>query len=156
MTKRKRTQSEPEWEQYEIEVEDWDADCFFHLREPRKQSVEGVYWEYSKLTLKGKLLSPVVKQATKASIEITADPQLDDHWAPKPSIISAKANGWMYVFKERDTLVFNCSVTTRLFYFASLAVHSGKIKFASLTGTKLKWLKGTLKSITLSTIHEEE
>lgn len=154
--KRKTKKKEIEKESYEIEVEDWEIYYHFGLNTVHKDLIDGVYCEYSRLNLTGEILSPIIKQANKARIEIADDPQLDDHWTSEPTIISAKAIGWMEIPREDDTLIFYCSIPSRSFRYISVAVHSGKVKYASIFGTKLKWRKGTISSVSLSTIREEE
>jgi hypothetical protein len=153
--KRKTKKKEPEKEYYEIEVEDWEANYHFGLNPASRHSTEGVYWEYSTLVLTGKILSPLLKTASKARIEIAGDPQLDDHWKAEPTIISAKAIGWMQIPRGDDTLILHCSIPSRSFRYITLAVDSKKIKFALVFGTKLKWRQGTISSISLSTNREE-
>ena len=126
------------------------------MNPPPRNLIEGVYWECSKLILKGKILSPALKKADKARVEIKDDPQLDDHWQPEPTIISAKAIGWMEIPRGDDTLIFYCSIPSRSLPHLALAVDSGKIRFASIFGTKLKWRKGAISSVSLSKNREEE
>ncbi len=95
--KRKRKKKEPENETYEIEVEDWETAYHFAINTMPKDLIEGVYSEHSKLILTGKIFSPALEKASKARVEIADDPQLDDHWKPEPTIISAKAIGWMEI-----------------------------------------------------------
>ena len=157
MAKKCKTKKEkPEKECYEIEVEDWEVYYHFGLNTAPKDLIEGVYWEHSKLTLTGKILSPPVKKASKARIEIAVDPQLDDHWKAKPTIISAEAIGWMEIPRGDDTLIVYYSIPSRSFRYITLAVDSKKIKIASIFGTKLKWRRGTISSVSLSTNREEE
>lgn len=142
-------------ESYEIEVEDWEADYHFRINTLPKDFIDGLYWEYSKLILLGRIISPDLKIASKARIEITDDPRLDDHWQPKPTIISAKAVGWMEIPRGDDRLIFYCSVPSRSLPYIAMAVQSGKIKYSLIFGTKLKWRKGTVSSLSLSTHREE-
>jgi hypothetical protein len=121
-----------------------------------KDLFDGVYREYSNLILTGNILSPSLEKAGKARIDISDDPQLDDYWKPKPTIISAKAIGWMQIPRGDDTLIFYCSVPSRSLPFIVLAVKAGKIRYISIFGTKLKWRKGTIESISLSANREEE
>ena len=154
--KRKTKKKKPEKEYYEIEVEDWEVYYNFGLNTAPKDLIEGVFSEYSKLILTGKILSPIVKQASKARIEIAGDPQMDDHWKAQPTITSAKAIGWMEIPRGDDTLILHCWIPSRSFRYISLAVDSKKIKFASVFGPKLKWRRGTISSVSLSTNREEE
>ena len=108
------------------------------------------------MTLLGKILSPKLKNATKASIDISAEPETDDHWAAKPTISSAKAIGFMEIPRCEEVLQFYCSVPPRLSNNIHVAVASGKIKHISVFGTKLKWRKGDIYSISVSTNREEE
>jgi hypothetical protein len=154
--KRKTKINTPIRESYQIEVEDWEVDYHFGMNTAPKDLIEGVYWEYSKLILIGRIILPSLKQASKARVEISGDPQMDDHWQPKPTIISAKAMGWMEIPRGDDRLILHCSVPSRSLPFIALAVQSGKIKYASIFGTKLKWRQGTISSLYLSTHREEE
>lgn len=143
-------------ESYEIEVEDWEVNYHFGINTLPEDLIDGVYWEDSKLILMGRIILPALEKVSKARIEIADDPKLDDHWQPKPTIISAKAIGWMVITGGDNILIFNCSVPSRSLPFIVLAVQSGKIKYASIFGTKLKWKKGTISSLSLSTHREEE
>ena len=154
--KRKTKRKKAEKEYYEIEVADWEVYYNFGLNTAPKDLIEGVYWEHSKLILTGKILSPVVKKASKARIELASDPQMDDHWKVKPTIISAKAIGWIEIPRGDDTLILYCSIPSRSFGYITLAVESKKIKFASILGTKLKYRQGTISGVSLTTNREEE
>ena len=154
--KRKRKQKQPPNQSYEIEVEDWEADYYFALNTGPKDLFDGAYMEHSVLILVGDILSPSLEKAGKARVEIRDDPQIDDYWTPEPTIRSAKAIGWMEIPRGDDTLIFHCLVPSRSLPFIALAVQSGKIKYISIFGTKLKWRKGTIESISLSANREEE
>ena len=156
MAQKQKTKTNiPIKESYEIEVKDWEADYHFGINTAPKDLIEGVYWEYSKLILMGRILLPALDKATRARIEISGDPQLDDHWQQKPTIISAKAIGWMEIPRGDDRLILYCSVPSRSLPYIALAVQSGKLKFALIFGTKLKWRRGTISSFSLSTHREE-
>lgn len=143
-------------ESYEIEVEDWEVDYHFGINIAPKDLIEGVYWEGSTLILIGRLISPTLATASKARIEIAGDPQLDDHWQRQPTIISAKAIEWIVITKGDDVIIFNCSVPSRSLQYLALAIHSGKIKYVSICGSKLKWRQGTISRLSLSMHKEEE
>lgn len=141
-------------ESYQVEVDDWEVYYSFGLAP--KHLMEGVYWETSKLILIGKIISPVIEKASKARIEISAEPQMDDHSQPKPTIVSAKATGWMEIPRGDDRMIFYCSVPSRSLPYLALSVQSGKIKHVSITGTKLKWRQGTISRLHLSAYREDE
>lgn len=141
-------------ESYEIEVEDWEAN--YRFGPAPKNFINGVYWEFSELILVGRIISPVLEKVSKVRIAIQDDPQLDDHWQPEPTIISARAIGWMVIPRGDERLEFFCKVPSRSLPYIALAVQSGKIKYASIVGTKLKWRQGTISRIYLSTHKEEE
>ena len=153
--KRKKKKKDPEEVMYEIEVEDWEADYHFGLNPLRKDFGEGVYWEHPKLIITGKIISPVLEKANKSRVELASDPQKDDYWKAEPTIRSAKAIGWMEIPRGDDTLIFYCSIPSQSLPFTTLAVDSGKIKFVTIWGTKLKWRRGTISSISLSKEREE-
>lgn len=141
-------------ELYEIKVEDWEV--YYHFGIAPKGIIEGAYWEFSKLILTGKILSPVLEKASTARVEIADDPQMDDHWQPKPTIVSAKAVGWMEVPRGDERLIFYCSVPSRSLPYIAQVINSRKIEYASIYGTKLKWRRGTITSLSLSTHREDE
>ena len=80
---------------------------------------------------------------------------MEDHWKAEPTIISAKAIGWMQIPRGDDTLILHCSIPSQPFRYITPAVDSKKIKLALVFGTKLKWRQGTISSISLSTNREE-
>jgi len=141
-------------ELYKIEVEDWEADYYFGIAP--KNIIEGVYWEGASLIITGKLISPILNAASKARVVIKGDPQLDDHWQQKPTIISAKAIGWMDIPRGDDRLIFYCSVPCHSLQYLAHAVHAKKIKYISINGTKLKYRQGTISNIDLSSQMEME
>lgn len=85
--KRKTKRNIPITEWYEIEIEGWEVDYRFGINIGPKDLNEGIYSEYSKLILIGRIILPSLEQASKARIEISGDPQMDDHWQQKPTII---------------------------------------------------------------------
>jgi len=147
--KRKKKKKESETERYEIEVEDWEVAYRFESNTAPKDLVEGVFWEHLRLILTGKILSPLEK-ASSAKIEIASKPHMDDHWKTEPTIKSAKAIGWMEIPKGEDTLTFYCLIPSRSLPSVILAAGLAKVKFVSISGTKLKWRKGTISSVSLS------
>ena len=156
-TKRKKgKKTKPETERYDFVVEDWEMDYHFELNSTLRDLIDGVFWENSKCTLIGKLVSPVVKNANKARVEIVDKPEFDDHWADTPTVKTAKGIGVIDLPRGDDTLIFYCLVPSRSFQYISSAASSGKIKLASIFGTKLKWRTGDIYSISLSTNREEE
>ena len=142
-------------ESYEIEVEDWDVYYHFGMNIAPKDLIEGVYWETSKLMLTGKLISPV-SRASKARIEMAGEHRMDDHWQQKPTIISAKAMGWIELPRGNERLIFYCSVPDRSIAIHNLGHPVGRIKCVSIFGTKLKWRRGTISSLSLSTRSDDE
>jgi len=107
-------------------------------------------WREGNKTRKRTILCPVVEKASKAKAELSAMPEMDDHWTREPTIPSAKAIGWMEIPRGEDTLIFHCFIPSRLLQNITLAAHVGKIRFVSIVGTKLKWRKGTISSIDFS------
>lgn len=153
--KRKRTDT-PATVSYEIKVEDWEVDYHLSMNRILQDLIDGVFWESSKLILVGRLISPVIEIANKVMIEIAAKPQMDDHWKKESTIVSAKAIGSMEIPRGEDNLIFHCLVPSRSLPFIATAVQSGKIKHVSMLGTKLKWRRGTITSLNLSTHKADE
>lgn len=153
--KRKRTDV-PITVSYEIKVEDWEVEYHLSLNTLLQDLIDGVFWESSQLVLVGQLISPSIEKANKVKIEIAAKPQMDDHWKKESTIVSAKAIGYMEIPRGEDNLIFHCLVPSRSMSFIATAVQSGKIKHVSMLGTKLKWRRGTITSLNLSTHKEDE
>lgn len=150
---RKRKKNVPIIERYEIEVEDWDTDYYFGIAP--KDIIEGVYWEGSGLIITGKLISPVLDRVSKTQVDIRIDPQVDDYWKAEPTIKAAKAIGWMQILRD-NTLLFNCSVPSHSLPYLAVATHAKKIRYISITGTKLRYKHGTIRHISLSSQREED
>jgi hypothetical protein len=154
MAKKRRRKKPPENLYYEIEVMDWEV--YYHFGLAPKNLGRGLYWETSSLTLIGNILSPELKNATKAKVDLSADPQMADHWKTKPTILSAKGVGFMEIPRGKAVLKCRCSIPPRLSNNIHVAIASGKIKFVSIYGEKLKWRKGLIFDISLSAECEED
>ena len=153
---KKRRRKEPENVIYEVEVHDWEVHYHFGIAPKNLNDIiRGVYWETSNLTLLGKILSPALKNANSAKIDISSDPQIEDYWTPKPTIISAEAVGWMEIPRGETVLHCHCSVPPRLSGHIHVAVSCGKVKFVSIDGTALKWRRGTISQFSLATNRDE-
>jgi len=150
---RKRKRNIPIIERYEVEVEDWAVDYYFGLAP--ENIIEGVYWEGSGLIIMGKLISHVLDIVNGVRVKINADPQLDDYCKPNPTIISAKAIGWMEILRD-NTMEFSCSVPSYSLSYLAQAGHANRIKYISITGTKLRYKQGTVRHINLSSQKEDE
>jgi len=154
MAKKRKKRKVQENQRYEIEVMDWEV--YYHFGIAPKNLDMGAYWEISNLSLVGKIISPELKIAQKAKIRLSSKPEMEDHWTTKPGILSAKAIGFMEVPRGEDILQLHCSIPPRMSDSIHVAVASGKIKYVSVFGEKLKWRKGLVFDITLSAELEEE
>lgn len=157
MAKKRKKRKPPEKLYYEFEVEIWEGNYHLGITPKSLEDViSGAYWETSQLTLIGKILSPELKIANKVKIDISAKPEMTDHWTKEPTIRSAKAIGFMEVPRGEDCLNIRCSVPPRLSQNIHVAVASGKIKYVSMFGEKLKWRRGLVFDVSFSTEREEE
>lgn len=100
MAKKRRKKKVQEKLRYEIEIVDWEV--YHHFGIAPKNLGMGTYWEISKLTLFGNILSPALKIAKKTKIDLSSSPEMDDHWTTEPTILSAKAIGFMEVPRGMD------------------------------------------------------
>ncbi len=153
---KKRKSNAPENEHYEIVIDDWEIKYHFGKNTIKNDIFTEEFWEDSHLILVGKIVSPILKHAIKANVVIMENPKLDDHWTNKSTVRSATAIGFMEIPKDENILYLNCWVPSRSFHLIPIAVASGKINHASIFGTKLKWRKGEIFSITLSMKGEHE
>ena len=154
--KAKKKKPERETEQYEFEVQDWEVYYNFGINTTRSGFIPEDFWDISSLTLLGQILSPEIKNAARARIEIRERPELDDHWKEPPREKPPLAVGYMGIPRGDDTLNITCWIPSRSFQLIPTAVASGKIKFASIFGEKLKWRRGKVFDLTLTTVREEE
>ena len=142
---------------YLIEINNWEAYYNFGIApENLKEIIRGTYWETSVLILFGKILIPELKNAKTAKVELSAEPEKSDHWTEKPTIISAKAIGFMEIPYRKDILEMRCGLPPRLHHSIHLSLLLGKIKYVSVFGEKLKWRKGTMFDVTLSPNYDED
>lgn len=158
MTKKQknRKRKEPEDITYEIEVNDWKTYYHFGLNKRPTDNFPEVYWEFSNIILSGGIISPDLKIISKANIRINESPELNDHWKNKMLERQPLGIGYIKFEKDDDILEFNCWVSSPSFNNITVTVAHGKVKYVSIFGTKLKWKKGTIFNITLSTDKDEE
>ena len=156
MSKKKRTvQDENEF--YVVQVEDWEASCSFHVnRDPERLINPGAYEEDSEIKLLGKIVMPALKDTSRVEIRITGSMELNDHWKESTKGNSVHSIGHLQILTDADkTFSVMCSVPSRSFSSVVIAAAAGKIKLASIWGTKLKWKKGWVSGIDLATRGEE-
>jgi hypothetical protein len=103
----------------------------------------------------GKIIEPPIKNASKVEVWLSPDPQMDDHWTEKPTIVSPKSVGVMIVRRDK-TLDLYCRLPTHSFAFVCAAVGKEKIKHIRVYGERLRWGKGGIINISFSTTNEEE
>ncbi len=153
---RKKKTKKVEDESYQIEVKDWEIDYSFGLDES-KIFGDGPFWEYARLIMTGQLLSPALKQTSKARVCLLANPKMDDHWKTDSAIKSSEAIGYLEILRdEESTLNCACSLPTSSLIFVSQALTAGKVKQISIYGTKLKWKRGSIFNISISTAGEDD
>lgn len=154
---RKRRQVNEENEFYVVEIDDWVASCSFHInRDPKRLVNPGVYVEDSTITLLGKVIMPVLKDTSRAEILLTESPELDVYWKDQERRSSIYSIGHLQILRDADkTFNMMCSVPSRSFRNIAIAAAAGKIKIASIWGTKLKWKQGWVSGINLATRQEE-
>ena len=154
--KKKSKKQEPEDIRYELKIMDYEPYYHFGINEVPQDLLPGAYLEICSLTLNCKILLPDLEKANQAQVKLSEEPKLDDFWTDQPTIISAKAVGWMEIPRGDDTLIFYCSIPSRAFAFVYWSINSGKTKYAALYGTKLKWRRGTVSSFSFSVEKEDE
>lgn len=155
--KRRKTKKKvTETERYEVQVGEWDVDFFFHLNQGNRDIFSGVFWEHSHVGFTGELLSPQMKYGNEVRVEVKCEPELDDHWQRNSTVEKYKAIGFFKVPRGSDIIEFNCWIPSRQFQYILTAAAADKIKFASIFGTKMKWRKGKIFNLDMSTFQEEE
>ncbi len=156
MAKRRKKQKASEKESYEIDVDEWEVSNHFGINIDRNLLDQGDYWEDARLSLSGNIVSPILKNATKAKINIWENPEFDDHWKETSTEKVPLGIGSMEILRDNETLNLICWIPSRLYKNILLALASKKIKYASVFGEKLRWRRGKIFHIRLSTNREEE
>ena len=150
---KKRKKKEPADQTYIIEVVDWEFDYLFGINNFKSDVISGDYLDCTTLILLGKIISPTLKNIRQVGIRISENPGLDDHWHKE--IVVRPAIGWIEILRGNDVLEMNCEVPSRSFKSISIAVASKKVRFATIVGTELKWRKGKIFQVILSTTHPD-
>jgi hypothetical protein len=153
---KKRKKKKTEYENYEIEIEDYEVDYHFGINFAGRCIAEGDYWEGVTLKLLGKLLYPELKNASKAEIVLSAEPGLDNHWKATHRDNPPYSIGRNQILNENETLFSVCWIPASSLQFLAVAVSNGKVGLASMYGEKLKWRQGSIFRISLSTTCEED
>ena len=106
----KRKRKKPENESYEIEVQDGEVYFHFGVNISRNRFDDGDYSEDSSLSLNGKIESPILKNVSKAEINIWESQELDDHWRDAPEENPPFSIGMMQILWDNETLHCICWV----------------------------------------------
>ena len=83
--RKRRKRKKPENESYDIETQDWEVYFHFAVNITRNRFDDGDYSEDSSLSLKGKILTPIIKNVSKTEINIWEIQELEDHWRDAPA-----------------------------------------------------------------------
>jgi hypothetical protein len=152
--KKKSVQPEKEW--YEIEITGWEFNYNFGLNNSPFDFITGDFWESMRISLNGKIIKPKIKNATRAQVILISTWKLDDYWKDVVREKPPSSTGWIEIPRGDDTLQLNCFLPSRSFAAVSVAVAAGKVKHASISGTKLRYRKGEIRDLYLSTNRNEE
>jgi hypothetical protein len=153
---KKRKIAKPVPELYEIEVDDWEMNYHFGINEGERYIFSGDYREESYVIFFGRIISPILKRATKAHFHVSGDPNLDDHYKEDAPDKSPSGIGHMQVLRDNETLALQCNVPSRSIPFIAVSAGHGKIKHVSVYGDKLRWGRGNIAYISMRTRVEED
>lgn len=146
----------PEYENYEIEIQDYEVDYHFGIDSAWRRITEGDYWEGLTLKLLGKVLYPELKNASKAEVVLSAEPKLENHWKERHRDNPPSSIGMNQILNDNETLYSICWVPSSSLQFIAVAVSNGKVRLASIYGERLKWRRGSIIRINLSTNREDD
>ncbi len=150
MAVRKRRKPKVEIVHYEVEVNDWDLYYSFALDDGRELFDPGPYYELQLLKLNGRLIWPEDIKYVHCTVTLSAKVGLrKEKWETPPLAI-----GSLNAYDDR----IEAYVTIPAERVSELTVvaASGKIKRVELTGTKLKWRKGLVSNVGVSTEVEDD
>ena len=146
----------PENENYEFVIDDFDVDYHFGVNLSRDRIYDGNYWEGATINLNGKVTSPKIKNINKAVIALAARHELNEHWKDSPQEKPPNSIGMMQILNDNETLHSVCFVPSQSFPFIISAVVSGKVKFATIYGEKLRWRRAFISYFNIFTKLEDD
>jgi len=153
--RQKRRPKKPEPEYYQIEVDNWDASYTFGANRSGKRFSED-YFESSYIFLNGKIVSPSLKKTDQARIMISSDHKLKDCWEQPSMEKPAELVGWITLLTDDSLLEFMVWLPPQSHQYVSSIAASGKIKYAWVYGTKLKYRQGQVYNLRISSYLEED
>jgi len=145
---RKRKQKEPIHEHYVVRVSDWE---YSYGLSPGVGHFESrAYSEIQTLTFEGDLYRPADTKYSKGKITLSGDVDLLSHDLDDAPTIIGTVNG------RDDLLDFYIFIPAeRLSELVTIA-STGDVKVIAMGGEKLKWRKGRILSLHLSTEFDED
>ena len=152
--KPKSKKNEKVW--YEIEIEDWEVGYTFGINDGPWDLFQGDFWEHLHIDLIGKIIKPTLKNASAAKVILIPTWKLDDYYKNVHREKKPTTTGMIDLPRGSDILEFHCYFPSRPFAALSVAVAAGKIKYASIAGTKLWYRKGDIKDLHLVTNKDED
>ena len=157
MTKKpkKRKPKKPVLEDYEFEIDDWEVLYSFRGQTKDDHTNPDRYSESAQLTIFGKPVQPIYKDVSVVQMYLWSDPKLEDHWKDKPFVEAYPTVGHMTVLTDKITLDVNCHIPPRLFSNIKASLGHDKMKYVQVYGEKLRWGRGFIFRISLSTTREE-
>lgn len=150
----KKKKPEQEFEYYKIEVDDWDVGFDFGVNDLLKDFFNVTFLETSRLIFTGKLTPTIKKNINRAVVKIIANEGLDDHRKKEFDEYEGKLIGQIEKPMDEEILIFLCHVPSRLFH--NLAAQSGKINFIKIRGSKVRYRKGDIFDVDLSSSAEND
>ena len=151
--RRKRKRPKKKWEEYVhyiIQVTDWDCYYSFQISNPKDRFATGPYGQLTTLTFSGKLTEPDNTKYSFASLTLSArEDLLEERWNETPNFIGSLSahkdtlNAYVFVPVEHMAMLMSLASTER-------------VLVASIVGTRLRYRSGSVNSISLDTVPEDE
>lgn len=147
--RKRRKPKKDEFVGYLVQVADWDCYYSFRSTDPKSRWETGPYSELATVKFRGALVEPEDTKYTDVTVTFSARRGMTEETAAdeRLSIGSIDGNGTelsAYVFVPHD-------------HMASLLTmaNSGRVKIVHLGGTKLRYRRGLIFSISLSTKEDD-
>jgi hypothetical protein len=150
-----RKPKKPELEFYTIGISNWEMSCSFGINKGSRLHASA-YFEDNCLVLSGPLIYPQLKISSMARLRIWDNPALDDHWKQEHGPDPFNFLGSMTVTTDDNTLEFFSKVPSRSLQLMVLAVSAGKVSYASIWGTRLRYRQGYVHRVELTQNLDEE
>lgn len=148
--RRRARQKHEEFVHYELHVNEWDYYYGIRVSDPKSSFDKGPYSELATLKFRGALMSPEDTRYPEGLLTLSARTDMMNERYQSP----LDAVGLLQAYE--NTLSAYIPVPAERFAELTAVASSGRVRFVSILGTRLRYRSGSIHNISVSTEFEEE